>query len=1375
LHPLQPNKKMRKILTICFVVASYVAIAQNYKFFKDGPTYKFDRPEQNFYGVKRYYQAPNNRGQVYPKVLITRTNKACIFNGITTVEYPYVTGLLLPVLMDFCNGTPINAFPDLNAMVKDYDDLSSASFLHELYLYNFNGSNYDTYDYVPSSIGTFTYKEVNRRVWIPVCNYNIRVLLGNPTFGKCNPNNTNCVTSTLPFMQEDYNFFQSLYGTATNWNSSLAAIDKYKDGNSYSINVVDFAWSNLPTEICLNAAPIDLRNYIGSNEGFTGAGFSGPGVNNYTFNPSIAGVGTWTLRATKTYDNGTATKDIQIVVNDYNRESYFDVSTITFCSDKQVVNLDTVTKGHPNGVWSGIGILDDKKSVNITDASIGATTPINKTYTYAWTNAKGCTNSQDYTLTIAPSFIIPVIKPKEVCNNASVNLSLGVTPTGGTWTSSDALLHSKIIGTTINANGLTGGNAGSANILPLKYTVNKLGCIKTEPTSIVVLRADVITTNYPKNTGGYGNVRSTTCNDLTNYNIMNGVNPKRGKWSWTTPSSDIKSVLTRDSILNTIRLDSVYTKTKADANCGPQPCEFRATYTVTNGNNCPSEVSVIFFVNKRPAPPVTTGASACVPPTASQSFTVSASALSVGNNTLLWYSKVDTAKANVAIFTGDKNQLTFNTPTVDTTTSYYARNKDQVTGCFSAYDTAITTVNTIPTVFAGRSQKICQNVSSLQLDDASATIGSKLATGKGVWGGLPNVTANGVFTNSFLPLGSYIVNYTYTTTANCSASAPKTVTVVDYPRVVVGQENFVCGNIGSYKLNGRGESPTGGTWSILNTKFAKFLRRDSLLIDSLPAMSTQNLKYTFTNSDNCTNSATRSVTLYEVPTKPSLVSGKVCGEGAVSLTALNAKSSENYMWYDSLTTKIPFNQTANFTSPSLLQSRYYFVSKKNLSSCEGKRDSVLAKVVAFTPVTVNGGEEIQVCKSANNTNLGSLVNPKKGKFSFSGISMLNDTVLVTSTANIGLYPFSYSFVNLEGCTTKVDNNVRVSLNPTLILQNDTVICKATKSFVLKTNVSGGKWSGSVAVDSVGNFDPTKLTTSGNYNLNYVFNKFGCNVSGSTKVNLVDRPLTPLISGVASGCENDSLIFTASSNENGVKFNFYRNTDSIPFSNAIISKVKNTPLLNKVSVESVNNFGCVSLAKAERATEVFTISGDFTANPTVITQGELVRFASSVNTSSNDQIKSYDWNFGDSTTHDFQSSANHYYLDSLKANITLLVTTEKGCRLKVSKPKLVQVKFIPINVRTAVSGAFQENYSLYDENTIRFFPNPVNNTLHMSAYNALSFISVQILNNHGYEILNAQYLSVNELSFDLTNQPSGLYFVIIKDGKGATINHKIVKQ
>jgi len=1335
---------MKKIILLLLVFTSIFSLGQNRKIFKDGPVYTYSRAITGFPTKANYEIFEPNRG----------CKNWVMHESSCTLAYPVIGSAA-----SFCSSDPVYNGKELyNAkLVAPYSYTQPYEFLDGLAATAAQGHVGGIFNYFRIVVEGVEYDSYTMQTNIikSVDVYNRDVKVGTKQIKNCSSN----ITDYTSQVDKKFAYIQPTT-------------------KALSIQVVEFEWSGLPTETCINSPSIDLRNFITSNEGLTGATFSGLGVTNgNTFNPSIAGLGTHKLRVEKAYDNGTATKEINIVVNDYNRESYFDVSTITVCSDLTRLNLDTVTKAHPNGVWSDkINNADYLNGSNYSVITAFSSTP-NPILTYAWTNSKGCTNSQDFTFTIAPTFTIPVIPPINACdNNRSVNLSTGVTPTGGTWTATNPTVNSKIIGASINVVGISGADNPGIKY-PISYTVNKSGCIKTRDAFLVIQRSDVITTNYPKNTGQYGDLRSTTCNDLTNLNIMNGVNPKRGKWDWITPSFDktsiMKTVLTRDSILNTIRLDSVYTKSKAAANCGPQPCEFRATYSVTNVNKCTSETSVIFFVNKRPAPPITTGASACVNTTQSASFTLTASSASVANYNLYWYSKMDTAKVNIPIFSGDKNQLTFNTPTIDTTTNYYARNKDLTTGCFSAYDTATATVNTIPTVNAGPNEKICQNVSSLQLSGASATIGSNPATGSSAWGGLPNVSASGVFTNSFLPLGDYIVNYTYTTTAKCANSAVKTITVVDYPRVVVGQDNFVCGNIGSYKLNGRGESPVGGTWSMIDTKFAKFLKRDSLLIDSLKPLSSNSLIYTFTNADNCTNFATRNVTLYEVPTKPQLVGGKVCGEGAVSLTALNAKTSENYMWYDSLTTKVPFNQTANFTTPSLLQSRYYFVSKKNLSGCEGKRDSVLAKVVAFTPVTVNGGEEIQVCKSANNTNLGSLVNPKNGKFSFSGISMLNDTVLVTSTANIGLYPFSYSFVNVEGCTTKVDNNVRVSLNPTLVLQNDTTICKATKSFVLKTNVAGGKWSGSVAVDSVGNFDPTKLSTSGNYNLNYVFNKFGCNVSGSTKINLVERPLSAILSGVDASCENDTLTFIASSNESGVRFNFFKNNDTIPFSNSITTKIKNVNL-NKISVDAVNSFGCPSLVRTTKDIVSYKLSAQISATPSLISKGQYSLLESTINVDPLDQVTSYEWNFGDSTNKSLLAKSYHYYYDTGYANVKLKILTQKGCKLTVSNNRLIKVLPVQVNVSTDANGSFVDSY-IGKDNYIRFYPNPVNNTLNMSAYNALSFISVQILNTQGYEVHNAQYLSVNELSFDLTNQPSGLYFVIINDGKGATIKHKIIKQ
>jgi hypothetical protein len=71
------------------------------------------------------------------------------------------------------------------------------------------------------------------------------------------------------------------------------------------------------------------------------------------------------------------------------------------------------------------------------------------------------------------------------------------------------------------------------------------------------------------------------------------------------------------------------------------------------------------------------------------------------------------------------------------------------------------------------------------------------------------------------------------------------------------------------------------------------------------------------------------------------------------------------------------------------------------------------------------------------------------------------------------------------------------------------------------------------------------------------------------------------------------------------------------------------------------------------------------------------------------------------------------------------------------------------------------------NAITIYPNPTNSQINFSIQT-----NVQLTNAIGQIVADKKYVN----SLDLTDQPAGIYFVVLKNGKGQVLNRsKIVKQ
>ena len=192
-------------------------------------------------------------------------------------------------------------------------------------------------------------------------------------------------------------------------------------------------------------------------------------------------------------------------------------------------------------------------------------------------------------------------------------------------------------------------------------------------------------------------------------------------------------------------------------------------------------------------------------------------------------------------------------------------------------DTTTITVNDLPVVDAGNYGPVC-------IDGADITlVGSPLG---GTWNGI-GVTDNGDGTAIFDPTVANAGNaiYTYTDENTCADSDLTTITVNDLPVVDAGSYGPVCIDGADITLVG---SPVGGVWSGTGVTGNTFD----------PSVGTQTLTYTYTNTNDCTNTDDTIIEIYESPTADitSPVNVLCYGEATGSATALAAGGTAPYTY-----------------------------------------------------------------------------------------------------------------------------------------------------------------------------------------------------------------------------------------------------------------------------------------------------------------------------------------------------------------------------------------------------------------------------------------------------------------------------------------------
>lgn len=162
-------------------------------------------------------------------------------------------------------------------------------------------------------------------------------------------------------------------------------------------------------------------------------------------------------------------------------------------------------------------------------------------------------------------------------------------------------------------------------------------------------------------------------------------------------------------------------------------------------------------------------------------------------------------------------------------------------GCAFSSNYTIT-VNTAPTVSLSPIAPTCDNSGTLAL------------TGESPAGG--TFSGTGVTGSNFDPMaGSQTVTYMYTDANGCSNSATQSITVNTAPTVTQSPISAVCSNASPVTLTGG--SPAGGMYSGTGVNASG---------DFDPSSGTQTVTYTFTDVNNCTNTATTTITVNPAPT-----------------------------------------------------------------------------------------------------------------------------------------------------------------------------------------------------------------------------------------------------------------------------------------------------------------------------------------------------------------------------------------------------------------------------------------------------------------------------------------------------------------------------
>jgi large repetitive protein len=461
-----------------------------------------------------------------------------------------------------------------------------------------------------------------------------------------------------------------------------------------------------------------------------GGTWSGTGITNAalgTFDPAIAGAGSFTITYSVTVGGCSDSKTTSITVNPAPD------ATITaagpFCATDLATNLTAATAG---GTWSGTGI---------TNAALGTFDPATAgtgsfTITYSVT-VGGCSDSKTTSITVNPAPDATITAAGPFCiTDAAVTLSAATL--GGTWSGT---------GITNAATGAFDPATAGVGSFTISYTVTSLGCTDIKTTSITVANPPnaTITPAGPFCTNG------ATAN-------LTAATPG-GTWSGT-------------GITNA----ATGTFDPAIAGVG----SFTITYSITIGG-CNDSKTTSITVNSAPNATIATAGPFCTSDTATN-----LTAATLGGT---WSGPGIT---NAAAGTFDPSTAGAGTFTI----SYSVTSS----GCTDTKTTSITVANP-PNATITPAGPFCDNGAAITLS---------AVTSGGTWSGTGITNAaTGTFNPTTSGAGTFTITYSITI-GGCSDSKTTSITVNVAPVVTINPAGSLCTTSSSITLNA---SAAGGTWS----------------------------------------------------------------------------------------------------------------------------------------------------------------------------------------------------------------------------------------------------------------------------------------------------------------------------------------------------------------------------------------------------------------------------------------------------------------------------------------------------------------------------------------------------------------------------------
>ena len=582
--------------------------------------------------------------------------------------------------------------------------------------------------------------------------------------------------------------------------------------------------------------------------------------------------------------------------------------------------------------------------------------------------------------------------------------------------------------------------------------------------------------------------------------------------------------------------------------------------------------------------------------------------------------------------------------------------------------------------------------------------------------------------NNYANTGSYTVQLITTSNMGCKDTAVVPISI--YPSPVANFfTNNICSNAAATFTNA--STISNGSINLYNWQYGDGTQ--SMLPQSSHQYvnaGTYNVTLTVVSNQNCSNTISKTITIYPMPTAMFTASNACVGTSVnySNTSSVSSGTITNYVWdfnFDGIPDNTNQNVTNVFNTAGTYITQLMVISDHNCSANYNNTISVYPKPNAqFISSPVCEGTPTTF------TNLSTVAGGQVTGYNWyfgdatGGNSNMNATHTYTSYGN---YNVTLSVASNFNCTNSVTAMAIVNAKPNANFMSSITCHNQATQFNNQTTIANGS-----IVKYRWDFDNNGVVDDSTANPSHIYPNAGVLQSRMQAVsngNCIDQVINPVVVhynpianfSVPSVCMPNTNVFTnLSSCADGIitSYAWDFNGDNLPDNLQANSQYNFAQVGNHgVKLEVQSEFGCVNTIMKSAYVNA-TPSSTFVAQNKTGCPELCTKFFNQ-STIGNGTIATIQWIFGDNSMPDYTQSPTHCYSTG-NYNVTLKVVSDSGCIASTTMPGFINVYPTPVanfmitpeeidfvmplvEVQDRSTGATQVNY-LFSDGTVKNTPN-----------------------------------------------------------------------